>query len=107
MKQPVVVVTGASKGIGRATALHLAARGWRVFAGVRREANGEALKREAGWNLSLLLLDVSNERTVREAAELVAAQTSALAGLVNNAGIAVAGPQQGDLEEALDLTHGG
>lgn len=92
MKQPTVVITGASKGIGRATALYLAARGWRVFAGVRKEADGEALKREAGWNLSPIILDVGDEETVHRAAELVAAQTSALAGLVNNAGIAVAGP---------------
>lgn len=92
MRRPAVVVTGASEGIGRATALHLAARVWRVFAGVRRKADGEALKREAGWNLSALTLDVGDEHTVREAAELVAMQTPALAGLVNNAGIAVAGP---------------
>ena len=41
------LVTGASTGIGRATALRLDADGWRVFAGVRREADAEAL-REAG-----------------------------------------------------------
>ena len=92
MKQPTVVITGASKGIGRATALYLAARGWRVFAGVRKEADGKALKREAGWNLSPIILDVGDDETVREAAELVARQTTGVAGLVNNAGIAVAGP---------------
>ena len=47
VKSAVGPVTGASTGIGRATALRLDAAGWRVFAGVRREADAEAL-REAG-----------------------------------------------------------
>ena len=38
-----VLVTGASTGIGEATALRLARNGWRVYAGVRKEADGEAL----------------------------------------------------------------
>jgi len=40
---PSVLVTGASRGIGRSTALHLAARGWHVIAGVRRPADADAL----------------------------------------------------------------
>lgn len=39
-----VVVTGASSGIGRSTALRLASAGWHVYAGVRRAADGEALQ---------------------------------------------------------------
>lgn len=42
-----VLVTGAARGIGRATALRLAGQGWRVYAGVRTDADGEALQREA------------------------------------------------------------
>ena len=42
-----VLVTGASTGIGRATALRLDASGWQVFAGVRREADGESLRTDA------------------------------------------------------------
>lgn len=42
-----VLITGASTGIGRAAALHLDAREWRVFAGVRREEDAESLRTEA------------------------------------------------------------
>ena len=44
-----VVVTGTSTGIGAATALHLADQGFHVFAGVRREADGDALHAQA-WS---------------------------------------------------------
>ncbi|HEY5188051.1 MAG TPA: SDR family NAD(P)-dependent oxidoreductase [Solirubrobacteraceae bacterium] len=40
---PSVLITGASRGIGRATALWLAGRGWEVLAGVRRAQDGDAL----------------------------------------------------------------
>jgi len=51
------VITGASTGIGRATALHLARRGWQVFAGVRNERDAEALRSEGMPSLRPLILD--------------------------------------------------
>jgi NAD(P)-dependent dehydrogenase (short-subunit alcohol dehydrogenase family) len=88
------VVTGASTGIGQACALHLTRAGWRVFAGVRREQDGERLREQAGTRLVPVILDVTDEGSVHAAAELVRGELGAggLNGLVNNAGIAVAGP---------------
>ncbi len=89
-----VVVTGASTGIGRACALRLDRMGWRVFAGVRRPADGEALRAKASARLLPVELDVTDEASIARAAGRVAADTgdAGLGGLVNNAGISVAGP---------------
>jgi NAD(P)-dependent dehydrogenase (short-subunit alcohol dehydrogenase family) len=89
-----VVITGASTGIGRAAAEHLAARGWRVFAGVRKDADAETLGAVGNENLIPVRLDVTNESDVRAAVEMVSAALNGakLAGLVNNAGIAKMGP---------------
>ena len=88
------VVTGASTGIGYATAEHLIARGWRVFAGVRKEADAERLLAELGPQVTPLIIDVTDAETCRNAAAEVRAMLDGrtLSGLVNNAGIAVAGP---------------
>ena len=89
-----VVITGASTGIGRATALWLDSRGWRVFAGVRKEADAEALRGEASERLVPLMLDVTDPAQIAAAAERVGGEVgeAGLDGLVNNAGIAVPGP---------------
>lgn len=88
-----VLITGASTGIGRATALHLDARGWRVYAGVRRDEDAEALRAAASERLEPLMLDVTDAGQIAAAAERVAAAGGAgLDGLVNNAGVAVPGP---------------
>jgi NAD(P)-dependent dehydrogenase (short-subunit alcohol dehydrogenase family) len=93
-----VVVTGASSGIGRATALRLAAGGQHVFAGVRREADGESLRAAAdragtgGGEITPLILDVTEAGQVAAAAERVAGHTAGLDGLVNNAGVGLASP---------------
>jgi NAD(P)-dependent dehydrogenase (short-subunit alcohol dehydrogenase family) len=92
---PSVVISGASTGIGRACALHLHELGWRVFAGVRKVRDGEALAEAAGSDrLVPILLDVVDDEGVRDAAETVgrAVGDDGLQGLVNNAGIAVGGP---------------
>lgn len=88
-----VVVTGASTGIGRATALHLAKLGFRVYAGVRRTEDADSLRAEGMDRIDPIMLDVTDAESLRAAAERVAANASeGLAGLVNNAGIVVPGP---------------
>jgi NAD(P)-dependent dehydrogenase (short-subunit alcohol dehydrogenase family) len=88
-----VVITGASTGIGRAAAEHLAAQGWTVFAGVRKREDADALK-AADSRIEPLMLDVTKAGQVDEAVATVstALQGAKLAGLVNNAGIASMGP---------------
>ncbi|GIW35755.1 SDR family oxidoreductase [Meiothermus sp.] len=87
-----VLITGASSGIGEACALWLQDRGYRVFAGVRKNTDAETLKQKSKGHLRPVLLDVTDETSIREAAQLVFSQAPQLDGLVNNAGIAVAGP---------------
>jgi hypothetical protein len=89
-----VVITGASTGIGWATAKLLVDKGYRVFGSVRKEADAERLVGEFGGNLVPLLFDVTDEAAVLAAAREVRAALGGetLAGLVNNAGIAVPGP---------------
>jgi NAD(P)-dependent dehydrogenase (short-subunit alcohol dehydrogenase family) len=87
-----VLVTGASTGIGRASALRLDAAGWRVFAGVRREEDARALREAGSERLTPVELDVTDPDQIAAAAELVAASGEGLHGLVNNAGVAVPSP---------------
>lgn len=85
-----VVVTGASSGIGASCSRYLQARGFRVFATVRKDADAEAL-RSGGGGVEPLLVDVTDVASVAGAAGAVAAALGdgGLAGLVNNAGISV------------------
>ncbi len=89
-----VVVTGTSTGIGAATALHLVGKGFHVFAGVRREADGEALQAQSSARLTPLIIDVTDAKTISAAAAAVTDVVGdrGLAGLVNNAGIAKPAP---------------
>jgi NAD(P)-dependent dehydrogenase (short-subunit alcohol dehydrogenase family) len=89
-----VVVTGASTGIGRATALLLDERGYRVFAGVRKEADAGELRRRGSDRLSPVMLDVTKGEQIESVREEVAASvgTGGLAGIVNNAGVGGGGP---------------
>jgi len=89
-----VLLTGASTGIGRASALRLDSAGWRVFAGVRREADAEALGLAGSDRLVPLMLDVTDPAQIVAARESIAAELDGrgLDGLINNAGIAISGP---------------
>jgi NAD(P)-dependent dehydrogenase (short-subunit alcohol dehydrogenase family) len=92
--RPAVLVTGASKGIGQACTLRLASDGFRVYAGVRRESDGAALISQAGDAVVPVHLDVTDAQQIQAAASRIADETGerGLQALVNNAGIAVAGP---------------
>jgi NAD(P)-dependent dehydrogenase (short-subunit alcohol dehydrogenase family) len=87
-----VVITGASTGIGRAAALRLARAGFSVLAGVRREEDGADLRAQDG-RIEPVLVDVTDTGQIASLAARVGG--APLAGLVNNAGIAVAGPLEG------------
>jgi NAD(P)-dependent dehydrogenase (short-subunit alcohol dehydrogenase family) len=87
----LVVVTGASTGIGAATARELAGRGFHVLAGVRRESDADALRAE---RIEPHILDITREVDIAAIAERVAhhPEHRPLRALVNNAGIAVNAP---------------
>ena len=88
-----VLITGASSGIGEATALRLDARGFRVFAGVRNEDAAQALRERASERLTPLMLDVTDGSTIARAVETVGhAEAGTILGIVNNAGIVMPGP---------------
>jgi NAD(P)-dependent dehydrogenase (short-subunit alcohol dehydrogenase family) len=92
-----VVITGASTGIGWAAAKLLVEKGFRVFGSVRKQADADRLKSEFGANFTPLIFDVTDEPAVLAAAREVrtALGGEKLAGLVNNAGIAIGGPVLG------------
>jgi NAD(P)-dependent dehydrogenase (short-subunit alcohol dehydrogenase family) len=93
-----ILITGSSSGIGRATAERFAARGWRVFASLRRPSSGEgaalrALAAAKGWRLSTPELDVTRDDSVSAAVAEVLRQTEGrLDVLINNAGYYACGP---------------
>ncbi|WP_241518147.1 MULTISPECIES: SDR family NAD(P)-dependent oxidoreductase [Cyanobium] len=89
MPAPTVLVTGASSGIGAATARLLLERGWRVFAAARRL---EAMEPLAALGAEVMALDLSDEHSRRELAEQLTAKVGALDALVNNAGFGEVGP---------------
>lgn len=89
-----VVITGASTGIGRACALMLDRKGFRVFAGVRKDADGDALRSVASSSLTPVHIDVTDAASIRAMAENVKREVgeTGLHGLVNNAGTTIACP---------------
>ena len=89
-----IVITGVSTGIGWGAAKMAIAQGFRVFGSVRKAADAERLSAEFGPNFTPLIFDVTDEAAVATAAGQVrvALGGETLFGLVNNAGVAVAGP---------------
>ncbi len=89
---PSVLITGAARGIGRATAERLAASGWDVVAGVRRAEDGEKLSQGAPGRITSVMLDVTDESQVTALGGTLPARLDAV---VNNAGVVVSGPVEG------------
>jgi NAD(P)-dependent dehydrogenase (short-subunit alcohol dehydrogenase family) len=103
------LVTGASTGIGRSSALRLDRRGHRVFAGVRKQSDADSLNKAASERLTTLFIDVTDEAGIAAAGATVheAVGDSGLDGLVNNAGVVVPGPleyvESADLRMQLEV----
>jgi len=98
-----VVITGTSSGIGRATALRLAARGFQVFAGVRKPKDGDALRTESQGAVVPVEIDVTDRARIESAALLVQSKVGdrGLDGLVNNAGVGTPAPVEYLTADAL------
>lgn len=89
-ERAAVLVTGASSGIGRATAELLAKNGYHVFAGARKQADLDAL--DALDHVQSVRLDVTDAEQIAAAVALVEESGRELAGLINNAGVLVMAP---------------
>ena len=89
-----VLITGASSGIGRACAIRLDQMGFTVFAGVRREEDGNSIKKQTSDRLRTIQLDINIDEQILNAVATVTEELpqAGFAGLINNAGIAVTGP---------------
>jgi len=104
-----VMITGASTGIGAATAAWLAELGFRVFAGVQSEADAQALAPRARGELTPLVIEITDQGSISAAAAAVqeAVGERGLAGLVNNAGIVKPAPLEfqplDDLRRQLEV----
>jgi NAD(P)-dependent dehydrogenase (short-subunit alcohol dehydrogenase family) len=86
----VSVVTGANSGIGRATAIHLAAQGHEVYGTIRDVARATKLQNmaaEAGVEVNLVRLDVADDQSVRDGFKEILDRAGQVDVLVNNAGV--------------------
>ena len=100
-KQKAILVTGASTGIGRKITERLAAHGYFVYAGARKEADLQALG--AISNVRAVRLDVTKPEDIVAAVEFVTKEGRGLYGLVNNAGIYTEAPVIDTSPEEFDL----
>jgi NAD(P)-dependent dehydrogenase (short-subunit alcohol dehydrogenase family) len=101
MNGPVVLITGALTGIGRATAVAFAREGHRVVVSGRRDEAGNALAaelRELGAQAEYMHADVTNEAEIRQVVEQTIARFGRLDIAVNNAGT------EGENQPLVELT---
>ena len=66
-----ILITGTSTGIGKACALYLDSIGFKVFAGVRREADGDALRKNASDRLTPVLIDITDSESIDSALKFI------------------------------------
>lgn len=99
--QKAVLVTGASTGIGRKITERLAAGGYFVYAGARKEADLKELG--AIKNVQAVRLDVTDSKDIAAAVEIITKAGRGLYGLVNNAGVAISGAFTDTKEDDFDF----
>jgi NAD(P)-dependent dehydrogenase (short-subunit alcohol dehydrogenase family) len=88
-----VVITGASSGIGRASAVRLARSGFRVYAGIRAAADAAALRAEHPA-IEPIAIDVTDAAAIAAARQRLERELDGLGGLVNNAGVGLVAPME-------------
>ena len=104
-----ILITGASSGIGRATALMLDRNGFRVFATVRRQEDGDSLKKDSSGRIIPVMADLSDEASIKNAFTFISSSVGerGLRGLVNNAGVNLEGPLEffalGSIRKGLEV----
>jgi short-subunit dehydrogenase len=103
-----VLITGASSGIGRATALYLADQGVTVYAGVRKESDKQQLLQEGSPKLTPVILDVCHQESIDKTFALISREIEDSGfSLVNNAGLSLNGPleilPQKDIENLINV----
>jgi NAD(P)-dependent dehydrogenase (short-subunit alcohol dehydrogenase family) len=105
VKKGAILITGASSGIGKATALYLSHRGYHVFAGVRKEQQAEDLTKETSSEIQPVILDVTQRDQILAVIDRISDYTrstrTGLVGVINNAGIAISGPLEFIPQEQL------
>jgi short-subunit dehydrogenase len=108
LKKQQVLITGASTGIGFATAIYLDKIGMEVYAGVRKESDAQKLKANSSEKLTPVILDVCNAESIKSTFALISKQLgSDTLSLVNNAGLSLNGPlellPQNGIKKLLDV----
>jgi short-subunit dehydrogenase len=100
MSKQSILITGASSGIGRATAIYLAKNGYTVYTGVRKEKDAQSLAQENLPNLIPVILDVTKPEDIQRVYDQISKEVGeqGLFALINNAGINYAAPFEFSLE---------
>lgn len=90
-EQKVVLISGATSGIGFATSKAFHEKGWKVWAGFRQHIPDELKQME---NISFCRLDVTDDRLVQSAIETILKKNGRIDALINNAGYGLIGPEE-------------
>ena len=85
-----ILITGANSGIGRSSTEYLASKGFKIFAGARKDKDIDSLNDIE--NVMGLKIDVTDNRLIQNAFDFIINKNIKLDGIINNAGIAEAGP---------------
>ncbi|WP_424493987.1 SDR family oxidoreductase [Salinimicrobium sp. GXAS 041] len=101
----VVLITGASSGIGKAIAEHLLSKNYKVFGTSRNPSKGTSL------NFPLVTLDVTKKETIKSAVSEVISEAGKIDILINNAGVGITGPIEEtpdeEIKKAFDTNYFG